>query len=293
MIRSMTGYGRAEHVAAQGRWSVELRSVNHRYCEISLRLPRFAQHLENRVRTYLQDALVRGKITANVNFEGQLSTEASSLHLDFPLMDRYHALLTEAKTRYKLDAPIDVRTLATLPDVFLWDAGAGDDEGPWAELEKALEKGCREITRMKDQEGGALAKDLRQRVNSVLTDMEAVEVRAPLRIEEARKRLGERLAQLLEGGSIDPNRLAQEVALYVDRMDCTEECVRLRAHCNHFNELLDAVPSAGRKLNFLSQEMHREANTIGSKGNDSVISHKVLQIKEELEKIREQIQNIE
>ncbi len=293
MIRSMTGYGRAEHNTPAGRWSIELRSVNHRYCEISLRLPRFVQHLENRVRTYLQDNLVRGKVTASLNFEGQLSPDATSLHLDLPLLDRYHSLLLEIKTRYKLDAALDVRTLATMPDVFLWDGGAGDDEGPWIEIEKLLAKGCAEIARMKDQEGAALAKDLKARTALILTDLDDVEVRAPIRIEDARRRLTERLGQLLESGTIDPNRLAQEVALYVDRMDVTEECVRLRAHCHHFSELLDASPSAGRKLNFLSQEMHREGNTIGSKSNDSLISHKSMSIKEEVEKIREQIQNIE
>ena len=289
----MTGYGRAELVEGAGRWSVELRSVNHRYAEISLRLPRFVQQLENRARALIQDRLARGKITASVAFEGQVSPDAAGLRLDLPLLDRYHQLLLEVKERYRIQPPPDLRILMALPDILIWDTAAGDDEGPWASLERLLDLGCREIIRMKEQEGAALLLDLKGRLGLILREVEDIEARVPIRVEEARKKLSDRLSQLLDTGSIDPNRLAQEVAVYVDRMDSTEECVRLRAHCAHFSELLEASPSAGRKLNFLIQEMHREANTIGSKATDPTLSQRVLLIKEELEKIREQIQNIE
>lgn len=294
MIRSMTGFGRAELSDSLGRWSLEIRTVNHRYCEISLRLPRFAQHLEGKVRAVLQDRLMRGKISANINFEGQGAGDAAGLKLDFAILDRYHALLTEARARYGMSSSVDMRTLAQLPDVWVWDAGSGDGDSLWPTLEKLTEAGCKDIIRMKDQEGASLAEDLRKRVGFMLNELEQVEKRAPLRVEEARARLADRLNQLLDAsGPVDPNRLAQEVAFYVDRLDCTEECVRLRAHCKHFEELLAASPSAGRKLNFLIQEMHREANTIGSKANDPSLSQHSINMKEELEKLREQIQNIE
>jgi uncharacterized protein (TIGR00255 family) len=146
---------------------------------------------------------------------------------------------------------------------------------------------------MKDQEGATLLSDFKARVDAILKDLSEIEKRAPLRAGEASTRLKERLSQLLEPGQVDPGRLAQEVAIYVDRMDCTEECVRLKAHIGHFEAMLHESPSAGRKLNFLIQEMHREINTIGSKANDPSMNQIVLRMKEELEKIREQIQNIE
>jgi uncharacterized protein (TIGR00255 family) len=293
MIRSMTGYGRAEISTEAGRWSAEIRSVNHRFCEISLRVPRFVQHLEQKARTLVQDRLARGKVTVSVNFEGQASPEAGGLRVDTALLDRYFALLGEVRERYGLTEPVKLETLASLPDVLVWDVAGAEESLVWPALERVLEAACREIGRMKDQEGGALAADLRLRLGLVLKDLADIEVRAPLRVEEAQRRLSDRLAQLMGNGPVDPNRLAQEVAIYVDRLDCTEECVRLRAHCDHFEELLKATPSAGRKLNFLIQEMHREANTIGSKAVDTLMGQKVMNIKEELEKLREQIQNIE
>ncbi|HVP39463.1 MAG TPA: YicC/YloC family endoribonuclease [Candidatus Saccharimonadales bacterium] len=293
MIRSMTGYGRAELTDGTGRWTAEIRSVNHRFCEISLRLPRFVQHLEQRARTLLQDRLMRGKITVNVVFEGQAAPDAGGLRLDIPLLDRYFALLAEVRERFHLAEPVSLATLAGLPDVLVWEAPGGDDAAGWPSLERVLELAGKEITRMKELEGGALASDFRQRLGMILGDLGEVEARAPVRIEEAQRRLQERLGQLLSNGPVDPGRLAQEVAIYVDRMDCTEECVRLRTHCDHFEKLIGAAPSAGRRLNFLLQEMNREANTIGSKASDAVITQKVMCIKEELEKLREQIQNIE
>jgi uncharacterized protein (TIGR00255 family) len=293
MIRSMTGYGRAEIHHSTGRWSVELRSVNHRFCEISLRLPRFVQQLEGRARTCIQDKLMRGKITATVGFEGTVAQDATGLRVDLALLDRYHAILQEVRTRYGIAENPGLSTLVGLPDVLVWDGGGGDDDTYWEAVEQTLLAGCAEITRMKETEGKALMADLKARVDAIQTDLKEVEKRAPVRIEDARKRLQEKLSQILEGGTVDPARLAQEVAIYVDRLDCTEECVRLGAHCKHFDELLLATPSAGRKLNFLLQEMHREVNTIGSKANDPSIQQTVLRMKEELEKLREQIQNVE
>ncbi|MBI5838246.1 MAG: YicC family protein [Candidatus Eisenbacteria bacterium] len=294
MIRSMTGYGRAEVAEQGGRWSAEIRSVNHRFFEISLRLPRFAQQLEHRARALLQERLVRGKITVTVSFEGEASPDAGGLKLDTALMDRYFHLLEEARARYGLKDPVSLSTLAGLPDVLVWDVAGGDEAAAWPALERVLEAACKEILRMKDQEGSSLTADFRHRIELVLASLAVVEQRAPLRIDEAKKRLEDRLTQLLgPNGVVDPNRLAQEVAMYMDRMDCTEECVRLRAHCDHFEELIKGPSSAGRRLNFLIQEMNREANTIGSKASDSVLSQRVMDIKEELEKLREQIQNIE
>jgi uncharacterized protein (TIGR00255 family) len=201
--------------------------------------------------------------------------------------------MTQLRERYKLPGELDVRTLATLPDLFTWEHATVPDEEAWSMVQALVEKACENMNLMKAREGAALAADLEQRLTIVKTELVKVAARAPLRPTEAKERMVSRIKPLLDDVEMDPIRIAQEVAMLADRLDCTEECVRLDAHLDQFRHLIQGPELAGRKLNFLLQEMNREANTIGSKANDVEIAHAVIVMKEEIERLREQVQNVE
>jgi uncharacterized protein (TIGR00255 family) len=292
MIRSMTGYGSADLERDGQRLSAEIRTVNHRFCEVSVRAPKLVGLFEDQIRQLIQDRFSRGKFNLTITWSG-VGDSGEVLKVNELVTDRYVALLEQLRTRYKLESGLDVRTLATLPDVFTWEHTALSDEETWGLLKTVIGMACDNMNAMKAREGEALARDLGERLALVRTQLEKVAVRAPLRSTEAKDRLEIRLKTLLSDVEMDPVRIAQEVALMADRLDCTEECVRLAAHLDQFKHLSDGPELAGRKLNFLLQEMNREANTIGSKANDVDIAHAVIIIKEELERLREQVQNVE
>ncbi len=292
MIRSMTGYGSAEFERDGQRLSAEIRSVNHRYCEVSIRAPKLVSLFEDQLRQLIQDRFSRGKINLSIAWSG-VGESGEVLKLNEPVVDRYVALLEQLRDRYKLDAGLDVRTLATLPDVFTWEHTALSDEETWSLVKTVVDHSCDNMNAMKAREGEALARDLEHRLKIVRLELDKVVVRAPLRPLEAREKLASRLKVMLEDVEMDPTRLAQELALMADRLDCTEECVRLSAHLDQFRSLMEGQELAGRKLNFLLQEMNREANTIGSKANDVEIARAVIVMKEEIERLREQVQNVE
>ena len=292
MIRSMTGYGSAELERDGQRLSAEIRSVNHRFCEVSIRAPKLVGLFEDQIRQLIADRFSRGKFNLAVSWSGVGDT-GEVLKVNEVVADRYVKLLEQLKGRYGLDSGLDIRTLAALPDVFTWEHSDLTDEQTWSLLKAVIEKACDNMNTMKAREGHALAKDLEQRLKLIREQLDRVAERAPLRPQEARERLVTRLRPLLADVEMDPVRIAQEVALMADRLDCTEECVRLAAHLDQFKHLIDGGELAGRKLNFLLQEMNREANTIGSKANDVEIARAVIVIKEELERLREQVQNVE
>ena len=210
-----------------------------------------------------------------------------------PVADRYVALLDQLRQRYHIDHGLDLKTLAALPDIFEWEHSALSDEETWALVKQLVLGACENMNAMKAREGEALAKDLDARLQVIRRHLDVVVERAPVRPNEAKDRLMTRLKPLLGDVEMDPVRIAQEVAIMVDRLDCTEECVRLAAHLDQFRSLIEGAELAGRKLNFLLQEMNREANTIGSKSNDVEITRSVIVIKEEIERLREQVQNVE
>ena len=292
MIRSMTGYGAADLERDGQRLSAEIRSVNHRFCEVSLRAPKLVGLFEDQIRQLIADRFSRGKFSLTITWSG-VGDSGEVLKVNEVVTDRYVALLEQLRKRYRLDSGLDVRTLATLPDVFTWEHTALSDEETWGLLKNVIEQACDHMNAMKAREGDALAKDLVHRLLLIRQQLDLVAHRAPQRPAEARERLEARLKTLLNGVEMDPVRIAQEVALMADRLDCTEECVRLAAHLDQFKHLAEGPEPAGRKLNFLLQEMNREANTIGSKANDVDIAHAVVVIKEELERLREQVQNVE
>jgi uncharacterized protein (TIGR00255 family) len=292
MIRSMTGYGSADIERDGQRLTAEIRSVNHRFCEVSLRAPKVVGLFEDQIRQLVSERFSRGKFNLTITWSGAGET-GEVLKLNELVADRYVALLDQLRKRYRIDHGLDLKTLAALPDVFEWEHSALSDEETWAMVKDLVLAACENMNAMKAREGAALARDLEGRLLTIRKHLDVVAERAPLRPPEARDRLMTRIKSLLGDVEMDPIRIAQEVAMMVDRLDCSEECVRLAAHLDQFRSLIDGSELAGRKLNFLLQEMNREANTIGSKSNDVDITRAVIVIKEEIERLREQVQNVE
>jgi len=292
MIRSMTGYGSAEVERSGQRVSAEIRSVNHRFCEVSIRGPKVALLFEEQIRRVVQDRYSRGKFNLTISWSGA-GERGEVLKLNDDVARRYVDLMSDLKTRYGLSGEVDLATVAGLPDLFTWEHSSMSDEESWEVLEVVVNQACDSMTLMKDREGKALARDFELRLGVIRRELDTVVERAPLRPLEAKERMLGRIKPLLDDVEMDPVRIAQEVAMLADRLDCTEECVRLSAHLEQFQHLIDNSEMAGRKLNFLLQEMNREANTIGSKANDVTIGRAVIVMKEEIERIREQVQNAE
>ena len=296
MVRSMTGYGRGEALTDGLRLEAEVRSVNHRFCEVSARLPRAFAAFEADARKIIQDHVSRGKLSLVVSWaeNGEDSGEpGATLTLDERAADRYVELLRRVQTKYRLSGEVDLRTFASLPNIFTWQEPGRSTEFYLGLLRDAVEKATRELIRMKETEGEALKRDLVSRAGLVRSRVARIRERAPERVRETHEKMKERVRGLISEIEIPEDRLLMEIALLSDRLDCTEECVRLEAHCDHFLKYLDEESAPGRKLNFLLQEMNREINTIGSKSNDVAIVEQVVEVKEELERIREQVQNIE
>ena len=292
MIRSMTGYGSIEVERDGQRVTGEIRSVNHRYCEVSVRAPRQVAAFEDQIRQLVQERYSRGKFNLSITWSGA-GDAGEMLKLNESVADRYVGLLQQLRDRYKIETPIDVHALAALPDLFSWEHNAMSDEDTWAFLKDVILGSCDNMEAMKAREGQSLARDFEHRLKLVRAQLDLVSARGPLKPLEAKVRMMTRLQPLLDDVEIDPIRIAQEVALLADRLDTTEECVRLAAHIDQFRSLIEGSEIAGRKLNFLLQEMNREANTIGSKANDVEIAHAVIVMKEEIERLREQVQNVE
>jgi uncharacterized protein (TIGR00255 family) len=298
MVRSMTGYGRGEALTDGLRLAAEVRSVNHRFCEVSARLPRAFSVYEGEARKIIQDHVSRGKLTLVVSWEGgeESGEPGGTLTLDERAADRYVELLRQAQAKYALAGDIDLRTFASLPNVFSWEEPGRSSEFYLGLLREVVEKAARDLVHMKETEGESLKRDLVSRAGLVRSRVARIRERAPERVRETHEKMKERVLSLISGigeAEVPEDRLLMEIALLADRLDCTEECVRLETHCDHFLKFLDEESAPGRKLNFLLQEMNREINTIGSKSNDVSIVEQVVEVKEELERIREQVQNIE
>lgn len=289
----MTGFGRAEVEGDGLALAGEVRSVNHRFLELSLRLPRALQPFENKLRAQIGERLHRGKINFGVSWKGD-GDDAGVLDLDMDLARRYVDLLQELRGTFSFREPVTLGQVLNLPDLVRKREPDIDPQAAWRLLSETTDRLLDDLISMRRQEGEALAKDLSKRLKSLLASVKAVEKRSPDRAREAKERLKTRLTDLLAGESdVDEERLILEAAHQAERMECTEECVRLRSHIEQFQQLLKEGGPVGRKLNFLLQEMNREANTIGAKANDVAIAREVIQLKEEIEIVREQVQNIE
>lgn len=293
MIASMTGYGRGEAGTKSMVATAEVRGVNSRFLEINAKLPTSIAHRENEVKEIVRLNISRGKVNINITL-GYKNVAEIPLMINKPAAKSYYKLLDELKKTLKLKENISLAHLLKFSEVFEPVGNEESTEGEWKVAERALVKAMEAFNAMRRKEGKELMNDLRQRITNLSQSIDAIERLSKRQIPQERARLQQRLQELLQDKSvIDANRLELEIALLADKLDVTEECVRFRSHNKLFLEVLANETAVGRKLNFLVQEMNREANTIGSKSSDAEVSHIVVRIKEELEKIREQLQNIE
>ncbi|MEK7268968.1 MAG: YicC/YloC family endoribonuclease [Nitrospirota bacterium] len=292
MIKSMTGYGRRETAWAGGSVVVELRSVNHRFCEVVIRLPKALFSLEEEFKRKIQHRCTRGRTELTTSLLGGKES-GKSLSLDRSVARQYHRLLGDLKRELRLGGTIDVPLLAGFRDIVsVTDQPVADRR--LARIVRRLFAGAlADLDTMRRREGGALARDARSRLQVIREATASIEARTPQVVQGYYERMKARVEKLLASGLPDPGRLNQELALYADRCDVTEELTRLESHLVQFDAALKSKESVGRTLDFLLQEMGREVNTIGSKANDAEIATRVVYIKGELEKIREQVQNIE
>jgi uncharacterized protein (TIGR00255 family) len=288
----MTGYGRGEASEEGVRAVAEIRSVNSRYFEVNTRLPRSLSLRENDVREIIRAKAGRGKINVVVSIERE-SANNIPLKVNKAAAKSYIKLLNELRKASGIKEKVTLDHLLKFSEVIEAGELQSENEKEWVVVEKALSKALEELKLMRQKEGGELRKDLESRLQLLQAKIDSIEKLSKERIPEQRVRLRERIQQLLVNETVDENRLELEIALLADKLDVTEECVRFRSHNKFFLEALIDKESAGRKLNFLVQEMNREANTIGSKAADASIAHLVVEAKEELEKIREQLQNVE
>lgn len=288
----MTGFGRGEASGDAGRVTVEIKGVNHRFCEVVFRMPRQFSALEDRGRKLIQSKVARGRFEVYVAWEP--SAEARAVKVDKDLALAYYNALRQLAEEIGSNQELSLDTLAKLPEVLSVEEGELTDDEIWALLEPALTQAMAGLITMREREGAILAADLAERLDRIEAFRSAALQRAPQVVEEYRQRLTRRLEELLPPTNpVDPQRLAQEVALFADRADVTEELQRLASHIGQFRQALQSDEAVGRKLDFLVQELGREINTIGSKANDAELTAAVVAAKSELEKIREQVQNLE
>lgn len=291
MIESMTGFGRGVATAEGLRATAEVRSVNGRYIEVAVRAPRELGAHELDIQHLVRAGLGRGKVQVSLHVER--TAGQAPVTIDEPVVRGYAALLQRLRAAAGIEQAVQLEHLLQLKEVFVPAEVAGDDAALWSACRQALEQALAACRSMRAREGAALAEDLRRRLGAIEQELAAIEAAAPRRVAAARENLRARVAELLEGDArVDAERLELEITLLADRLDITEECVRLRAHLEQFRAALEEPGQPGRRLNFLAQELHREINTIASKANDAAIAHRAVRMKEELEKIREQVQNV-
>lgn len=294
MISSMTGYGRGE-AASKGITAVaEIRSVNNRFLEVSAKLPRSIATRENDVKELLRKRIARGKINITITLEYANADAAVPLVVNAEAARAYFRLLNDLRKAVKLRETVKLEHLLKFSDIIEPGENGESGEAEWSCVEKAVNKAIDELAVMRQKEGGELKNDVAMRLKRLEALVRESEAASKDNVANERTRLRERVAQLVEDPAIiDEGRLELEIVLLSDKLDITEECVRFRSHIKFFLQALDQEEAAGRKLNFLLQEMNREANTIGSKSFEADIAHNVVAMKEEIEKIREQLQNIE
>lgn len=288
----MTGFGRAEGDTSLGKVIVETRSVNHRYCDINLKVPKRLVPFENRIKEIIRSQVSRGRIDVTLRLDS-LGEERIQLGVDLNLAGQYYRVLQDLKEKLQLKDEITLALLAGAKDLITTKEESGDVEPYWKEILPILKLSLKNMDDMKQLEGDSLKKDFQQRLEFITRQLEMIKQQFPSRLKSYLTRLHERLRSLLEGMEIDPSRFQQEIAFLTERADITEEIVRTESHLAQFSTFLEANEPVGRKMDFLLQEIHREANTVSSKANDVEISQRVVEIKSELEKIREQVQNIE
>lgn len=293
MAVSMTGFGRGEYKDDNYYFLVELKTINHKYADINIRLPRKISFLEDKARNLIKDHIKRGRVDLYIKLD-LLGSEDVNLKFDETLASQYVNILTQIKSKFDVIDDISVMNIAKFADVIKSEEKEEDEELLWSMFKKALEEALEKLKEMRNEEGKKLAEDVIMRCNLLKSYIDEIEKYSYNVVIDYKEKLNNRISEILENPSlIDENRLAQEVAIYADKSSITEEIVRFNSHIEQLKNTVIKNESIGRKIDFLIQEMNRETNTIGSKSSDLNITNLVVEIKSELEKIREQIQNIE
>ena len=293
MIRSMTGFGHGEVSNDKNqKVTVEMKSVNHRYCDISLKLPKKLAMFEANIRNIMKEYASRGKIDIYVSYE-DLSETAVSLHYNQALAEEYMQVFKKMQEDFNIETKITAEALAKYPEVVTIEEVQQDEEVWWELLEAALRQAAEKFVETRTIEGANLKRDLLGKLDQMAADVAFIEERSPQIIAEYRSKLEEKVKEFLEDSTIEENRIAAEVTLYADKIAVDEEIVRLQSHISSMTDVLESDESIGRKLDFMAQEMNREANTILSKSSDVDLADHAIELKTNVEKVREQIQNIE
>lgn len=292
MIKSMTGYGKSEQTIDSLNVTVEIKSVNHRYFEFSARVPREYGFLEEKLKKYCNSLITRGKVECYVSVE-DLEEREMEVNVNETLAAGYVKALKELSERFSLKDDISAVTLSRYPDVITLHKASEDEERIWNAVKTVAETAVSKFIEMRETEGSKLRGDILSRADYIIECVEFIEGRSPETVREYNEKLKQRMKELLGDAAVDEQRLLNEAAIYADKIAVDEETVRLRSHISQLREFMNSSEAIGRKLDFLVQEINREANTIGSKAQDVDIAKKVIAIKAEVEKIREQVQNIE
>jgi uncharacterized protein (TIGR00255 family) len=296
MIRSMTGFGESEVATAAGVLRAEVRTVNHRFFSLNIRSPMALDRFEPQIREWLKGRISRGHINATFRLEGLDPDQDArpALALDLDLAQQYVRLFRQLKEEFELPGEVTLEMIARTPDLII-RAQADIPELPEDAVREVTERAAAAVVTMREVEGRSLETDLDERLRGIEGALAVIGERAPVRLVREHERLQRAVAELLDQASVDPDRIAREVAILAERWDVSEEIVRLRSHIDHFRAMLGeaSAEAVGKRLGFLVQEMHREANTIGSKANDAEIEQRVVAIKNEIERLREQVENVE
>ena len=292
MLKSMTGFGRCEMATDEYKISVEMKAVNHRYLDLSIKMPKKSNYFEAAIRAQLKKYIQRGKVDVFISYE-DYTDEKMSLKYNRSLAGEYMDYFRQMADELGIPNDATVMRLARCPEVFTMEQAPEDEEHMWQILEKAIGEAAEKFVETRTREGENLKQDLLGKLDYMVTLVDQIEERSPKIVEEYRAKLEDKVKELLEGSSVDEGRIAAEVVIFADKICTDEETVRLRSHIEATRKELTAGGSVGRKLDFIAQEMNREANTILSKANDLEVSDCAIALKTEIEKVREQIQNIE
>ena len=292
MVMSMTGFGRAELSIGTRDIIVEMKSVNHRYFEFSCRTGRGYSFLEDKLKKYVSEKISRGKVDMYVSVTENDDTSVA-VELNRPLASGYIEAMRAMAEEYSISDDISVSTLSRMSDIFQIHRPPADEDAVFGDVRAAVDAALEHFLSMRAAEGERLKEDVLSRADHILSIVGEIEERSPVTVKEYRDRLYAKLSEILQSNNIDEQRILTEAAIFADKVAVDEETVRLRSHIDQMKSFFDSGAPVGRKLDFIIQEMNREANTIGSKVTDSALAHKVVDIKSEIEKIREQVQNIE
>ncbi|MBM7623293.1 YicC/YloC family endoribonuclease [Sporohalobacter salinus] len=294
MLRSMTGYGQARIETEECNVIIEIKSVNHKYQKVYLHIPNRFSLLEPKIKQIIEDRVGRGKVDYNLEVENKKEAEVK-VSINQTAVKEYITSLKKLKDKFELAGELNINLLTKFDDVLEVEEVEQDVSDIWSEIEEATKEALTDFIEMREKEGSKLFSDLSDRIEKIKDLIEKIEIRIPDMVDKYRSKLKSRLNDLLTDVEVDKERLANEVVIMADKSDVTEELVRLKSHIEQFQETLelDVVEAVGRKLDFIAQEMHREVNTIGSKINDSEISNYVIDLKSEVDKIREQVRNVE